>query len=337
MPPIDFNRALSDAQDAASRAFGYFTSDDTTASSIGVDEGDKPYDFGYGTHKSTIGHDITWTDESDHRNGQGPLWHQSDGLRARVFGSASAQTLSASLGAETQIGFDSSQTDNRPSLHKNYHEDIFLGLRARGYAEAGLLGLTAGAEAFLGYSDLKTRNTGNVGSKGDWISEKEELNIGVGTSAKVHLGITSSILLRAEAGIDYRYERKDHFKEEAECGWLVTDSIDIFAGARSQVKGSIGPMGASAEAEAFAGIEAAWRPQLGLAHNGTEFAAVFLNLKGRIGVGANADYHFGFDWETKRIDASADAGVAVGFGASVGGGVSIGGNDIEKAFDFPKK
>jgi hypothetical protein len=306
-----------------------------------VADGQAPYWFGYGKDKQTIkeGH-LTLTDRhysvpnpnAPSEPGTGSEWA---GAEARLFGSASLQTLSASIGAEGQVGDEAHSKTHSPAEQADYLSDGFIGIQGRAYGEAGVLGAGVGAELFAGVTVRDTRNEGDVGSgNSDWNSEVDQVDLGIRTAAKAHVGpLGASASVWAEAGLHAYVQTKNHGALGHGLGGIWTNTCYGFVGVATKAEASVGPTGASAGVDAFAGARAGWRPEVGLAYNGEEVLGAFLNLEGRIGFGASADVSFGIDWEKRRIGLSGDAGLAVGIGASVGGGISIGGNDVGKSVD----
>lgn len=392
------------------------TSDEAWGESIGVDNGKTPRPFGYGKHGVSLLEGFVGTrttrDSNNPYSSENPgTYTQELAAKVRLFGDASWQTLSASIGLETENGFrnvtinEGQQSgwrfdiDLAGTIKKNvlnWTEDLaqrltlprfglsyadgqptvvtepadsstrssfsnpelvftgeapppvfqrvdvnegFLGLRGRTYAEIGILGGSIGAEGFLGLGLNQSTRIGDVGSSDYWRVDESQLDIGVRTANLIHADVYSfDAFSRVQAGIDARYRNAEHYNLFGDLGFVHSNDAYGFAGVVGEMGARLRPWGGSIGAEVFAGVKAGVRKQLGLAWDGYEFAHVFGEVEGHLGVGAVAKAEIGFDgdWYNPSswdLDANAKIGVAAGVGGSVKVGFGLFGKDI---YDYAK-
>lgn len=334
---IEFGKAAKD----------FVMDDEVWGDDMKTDDGKNPTRFGYGENKNTLGElsvGPQWnTNGNDVRGWDAPEMHEV-AAKLRLFGHASAENISASIGLETESGYHGTKDTFPASGSSPMQEEGFAGFRGRVFGEAGLLGIGAGADAFLGGKYNYDYDNSNRGFD-RWHSTHNSAELGIRGALSGSLDVMSAdVKARLQAGLDIRTEHKDHQPilpdigipgvvaiDDVNLGLMTRQSLNIFAGVAVEAQASIGSTGVSAGVDAFAGVRATWEHGLSVAHNGEELIGGVFRVEGRLGIGATAEVDLGVDWKNKTLGLNVDVGAAVGVGAAIGGGVQIGGKQVTKA------
>lgn len=321
-------KALADGfeatQPARRYALGVVTSDGASARSVPVDTGtEAPFRVGYGALPTLA---ATSTP---------PVAGLPDGVelvgaRARVFGEASARTLSAAIGVEGEAGVKvagrGAGNEGRPDEARSFGE-AFLGARSREAAEVGVLGASVGAEAFAGGEAYVAETVGTP--EDGTLTMQAQLQAGLRAAGHAQVGLLgASADERAEVGVRLRTAAQKDIPLLGPVGERVAGSAGAFAGVTEGAHAKAGLTGVGAGAEAFAGVRSDLEARLAVTVAGTELAGVGLTAEGWAGLGAKAEAGLGWDDDKKQVRAKADAGVAVGVGGSVGAEVTFGGDGL---------
>lgn len=282
--------------------------------SMGVDNSTTaPHRFGYGTLKQTL-----FEVDSSSR--------ERSGARLRLFGDASRETISASLGLEGEAGLKGSGRDEA----REESSVAFLGLRGRAFGEAGLLGASTGGEFFLG-GDLYSQE-GDEHGRESWTVSRQEFSLGVRGAAIASVNVFgASEELFIQAGAEVRAETQSNFQIAGPVGVMNTVDVFAFVGARAAAGAGVGYTGFGAHAEAFAGLKAGVEERLALSVEGAELIGGAGRVELWAGAGAKAELKAGYDPKTDEVGVSGSAGAAVGVGASLSGSLTMSGAGIANA------
>ncbi len=329
---------IDGAIDVAGRVFDFVMDDENNGESMSVDKGKSPKPFGYGKLKETLG-------ELD----LGPKWNATDtdvrgstintmnelAAKARLFGHASMERLTASIGAEGELGYRGTRETIFANGRMGPMEEAFVGMRGRVFGEAGRLGVGMGVDTFLGAVYHSDYEYPNYGTGEDWKTFRTQVEVGVRGAASMNVGLTGADLYgRMQAGLDFRYADQEHdaLGGSGGFGLMHNTRVNAFVGAVAEAKVNINPLGASAGVDAFAGARASIQRGLGLAWDGASIFGVVGKAEARAGIGYTAKVEYGFNWEEKTFGLSGEAGAAVLVGFGLGGGITIGSKELAKTF-----
>lgn len=327
--------ARQQAADVFERGKTLISSPEAKGTSIGVDDNPtRPYRFGYGEKKDTLA-EKRWAKEETSAQRRESFTHpgtleevsrstEESGLKVRLFGARSQETLSAAIGVEAEAGLKSVRED----FSSGTQTEAFLGARGRAYAEGGALGGTVASELFVG-GDVHQQSGENRGGSQPWGVERQQASVGARVVNKAHAGVLgASLRLQAEVGARYRWEFQQHQPVVGGVGLLNTVAFDLFAGATGDAHAKVGPKGAGVLVEGFAGARMGIEERVAVAYDGSELLGARLRGEAWLGVGAKAEAQVGPDWDTKSVALKASVGAAAGVGGSVSVDVTFDGSDL---------
>ena len=325
-----YQAIAEDPMGAAMAAGMWVIDDEVTGNDIHTDNGKTPFRFGYGENKKDIfrleGFLVDHTSQKDTPGA--PVTHHELAAKLRGFGHASWETLSASIGIETETGYK--QTNTSGDVYENGLSitEFFAGVQYRIHGEVGALGASSGIDALFG---MRLNNRGMlVENDGFTQQHMESLTIGTGGSVEGMMDYSGlDVYPRGFAGIDGRVDWRTTFGLPADFGLFVNNRLNGFVGAELAAMGKIGATGGRIGADYFVGARASWRPELGIMWDDIQLGSGFLDFQGRAGFGGGGALGAYFNKKTGQLDFEFRAGAAFG----VGGGVAFGFTLFTMEFD----
>jgi hypothetical protein len=316
---------VADAFEAAGAVGKYavnlVTSDGAWGESVPADTGTQaPFRVGYGQVLKTIA-------EAHTPRPHGlPSAVELAGARGRVFGDASAQTLSAAIGVEAEAGLKLTDRHSSPGLGDSMGE-VFVGARTRHAAEAGVIGSSVMSESFVG-AEAFAQHTISDGA-GRQLTLQGQVQAGFRAAARVGVNAFGlSAEEHMEIGVRARMAAQDDQKLLGPIGRRIAATATVFAGMTESGHAKAGVTGLGAGGEWFAGVKAEAHERAALTLGNTELLGLGVKEEAWAGLGAKANAGIGWDSEEKHVDVKVEGGVAMGIGGAVGVELTFGGDGI---------
>jgi hypothetical protein len=305
-------------------AYNLVTSDGAWGKSVPFDTGTQtPFHVGYGERLPTLAEAHTPLPEG------APEDLKLLGARGRVMGEASAQTLSAAIGVEGEVGARLTGRGSDPDgpIPTASLGDAFIGARTRNVAEAGVLGASIGSETFLG-AEVYVAETAGAKEDGELSMQAQ---IQAGFRAAAHASVTALGIAgeeRMEFGVRGRAAGQKEIPMLFGVGQRFAMRGDVFAGMTEGGFAKAGLTGVGAGGEWFAGARAEAEARLALTVAGTELVGMGVTGEGWVGIGAKAEGGLSYDKEHHDVRLKGGGGVAFGYGGAVGVEVTLGGDGL---------